>query len=96
MTSLGRAFVRTIAISLFVFVVAVTGPSSPAQTTTDWTGTTGNWSNSSNWDNGVPNGNYNSNIGERFVSDTNSKPRHQRDGQQSNPRLWRCGYHSWQ
>ena len=32
---------------------------SSAQTNSTWTDTTGNWSNAANWNNGVPNGNFN-------------------------------------
>jgi len=31
----------------------------PAQTNSTWTDATGNWSNAANWNNGVPNGNFN-------------------------------------
>jgi hypothetical protein len=48
-----------VAFLIIVTAAAAFAPSSSAQTNTDWTGTTGNWSNPANWDNGVPNGNYN-------------------------------------
>jgi hypothetical protein len=49
--------------AFLVFVFAICAPSGAAQISTTWTGTTGNWSNMSNWDNGVPNGNFNAFIG---------------------------------
>lgn len=51
------------AFLLFVIVAAIFATTSAAQTNTTWTSTTGNWSNASNWDHGVPNGNFNAFIG---------------------------------
>ncbi len=49
---------------LLLTIVSTIFPStSAAQTNSTWTGTTGSWSNSANWDNGVPNGSYNAFIG---------------------------------
>jgi len=45
---------------LFMLIAAASfAPSSTGQTTSTWTDGTGNWSNPLNWNNGVPNGNYN-------------------------------------
>jgi fibronectin-binding autotransporter adhesin len=46
-------------VSMLLLATALLASPIHAQTTSIWTGTTGDWSNSGNWSNGVPNGNYN-------------------------------------
>jgi hypothetical protein len=55
-----KPFSGCFAAVLFILIAAAAlAPSSTGQTTSTWTDGTGNWSNPLNWDNGVPNGNYN-------------------------------------
>ena len=42
-----------------VVLCGVLAAGSSAQTNSTWSDTTGNWSNAANWNNGVPNGNFN-------------------------------------
>jgi hypothetical protein len=51
-----------VAFLIILTLAATFVPIGAAQTTSNWTDSSGNWSNPLNWDNGVPNGNYNANI----------------------------------
>ena len=67
MTTLGlrvmpAAFFRVSICCLFI-LSGVLAAGVSAQTNTTWITTTGNWSNATNWNNGVPNGNFNALIG---------------------------------
>src|SRR6201987_3853613 len=56
------AFRRVSICGLFI-LSGVLAAGVSAQTNTTWITTTGNWSNATNWNNGVPNGNFNAFIG---------------------------------
>lgn len=62
-------FVKTgIVVALILLAVLVAEPLN-AQTNSSWIDGTGNWSNAANWDNGVPNGNFNA-----FITNPNPGP----------------------
>ena len=63
-----RQFLATLSLCLRTFlplaavmagIFAFSGTAAFAQTDSSWQGGTGDWSNSANWDNGVPNGDFN-------------------------------------
>ena len=53
------ASVRLCGVLCLAVLCGVLAAGSSAQTNSTWTDATGNWSNAGNWNNGVPNGNFN-------------------------------------
>ena len=53
------ACVRLAGVVCFVMLSGILAMEAVAQTNSTWTGNAGNWSNAADWNNGVPNGNFN-------------------------------------
>jgi hypothetical protein len=51
--------VRFVGVLCFVMLSGILPVGAMAQSNSTWTGAVGNWSNAANWNNGVPNGNFN-------------------------------------